>query len=748
MQKIRLPYFYSLIIMCLLFVTSCKTPQTASQSGPATAEAPTAPTAPKAPLTPSTSSMQEINDYSGYYPNVEAGKYDNGKMWTFSYPPTQYFKDTYGFNPSDEWVESVRMAALRFSTYCTASFVSENGLVMTNHHCGRQSVTEVTKNGEDLPKDGYYAKSFEEERKVEGLFVDQLVAMEDVTADVNDAMTSGTSESEKTKLKTAKIDELVKAAETKTGMKAQIHTFYNGSIFQLYTYKRYSDVRLVMAPETDLGFFGGDPDNFTYPRYTLDFTFFRVYGDDGKPLQTKYHYTWSKDGAEGNEPLFVIGNPGTTKRLNTVSMLEYDRDYSVPHVIDLLRTLTSTYESYIAQHPESKLELTDTYFGYTNSLKAYEGIYGGLKDPDMMGKRANFEKSFKTAIYSKPALKAKYGDLWTKIAKSRNDLRQYYGKQIIFSPSNSNSKLFALGAKAIDIANEMKKPADKRSAGNSDDQLKEKIAKLKLDETYHPEIEVKIVEFQLSKVNKWSNSKLKLVDGANTPAMIPAQSKSLVNGTVVANHAKLTELFAQGPDAVLSSKDPVLMYAKMSKDSLAYYQGLIQPIVAAENQNIQLLGQALYSVYGTAVPPDANFTLRFADGVLKDYNYNGTTAPVFTTFYGLYDKYYSYGKKEPWNLPEKWLKAENTMNKATKLNYITTHDIIGGNSGSAMINQKGQVVGLIFDGNIESLPGRYIYDVESNNRCVSLHSSGILEALRSVYKANKLADELQYSKIR
>ncbi|MBL0118424.1 MAG: S46 family peptidase [Saprospiraceae bacterium] len=696
----------------------------------------------------STESMQDINDYSGYYPNVEAGKYDNGKMWTFSYPPNQYFKDTYGFEPSDEWVESVRMSALRFSTYCTASFVSEDGLVMTNHHCGRESVTEVTTPEEDLPKNGFYATTLEEERKVKGLFVDQLVAMEDVTKSINDAISFGKTDADKTKLKNDKIDELVKANETKTGMKVQIHTFYNGSIYQMYTYKRYTDVRLVMAPETDLGFFGGDPDNFTYPRYTLDFTFFRVYGDDGKPLQTKYHFTWSKDGAEGNEPLFVIGNPGTTKRLNTVAMLEYDRDFTIPHVIDLMKTLTSSYEAYMDAHPESKLELTDTYFGYTNSLKAYNGIYGGLKDPNMMGKRANFEKSFKAAIASKPELQAKYGDLWGKIAESRKELRKYYGKQIIFSPANSRSELFALGARAIDLATEMKKPADKRSPGNSDEDLKGKVAKLKLDQSYHKEIEEKIVEFQLSKVSKWSMNKLRLIDGDNNPLLIPAQAKALVAGTIVADAGKLADLFAKGPDAVLNSKDPVLAYAKMAKDSLAYYKTIIDPIASAETQNIQLLGQALYSVYGTSIPPDANFTLRFADGILKAYDYNGTTAPEFTTFYGLFDKYYSYGKKEPWNLPKKWLDAESTMNKGTKLNYVTTHDIIGGNSGSAMINQKGQVVGLIFDGNIESLPSRYIYDVDSNNRCVSLHSSGILEALRSVYKADKLADELQYSKIK
>ncbi len=701
----------------------------------------------KAQATPSIP-MSQLNDYSGYYPYVEYGKFDNGKMWTFSYPPVQYFKETYGFAPSEEWLENMRMSALRFATYCTASFVSEDGLVMTNHHCGRESVTDVTKDGEDLPKDGFYAATLDEERKVPGLFVDQLVAMKDVTADIMAAMEKGKDDEEKAKLKNERINELVKENESATGMKVQVHNFYNGSIYQMYTYKRYTDVRLVMAPETDLGYFGGDPDNFTYPRYSLDYTFFRVYDEDGKPLKTKYHYTWSESGAKENEPLFVIGNPGTTQRLSTVAMLEYYRDYTMPHTLDLLNMLTSSYKEYIDAHPETKLELTDTYFGYMNSQKAYGGMYGGLKDPDLMGKRASFEKAFKAAVYEKPELKAKYGDVWAKIYASRNQIKQYFGKQIMFSPSGSTSKLYALGARAIDIATEMKKPESERAPGNSDEQLKSKIEKLKLSQGYYPEIEEKAVAFQLTKISKWSNNKLRMIGGANTPAMIPAQAKAIVSNTVVSNHDKLKALFDKGADAVLNSDDPILAYCKMSKDSLAYYKTIIDPIVAEETRNIQLLGQAFYDIYGTDTPPDANFTLRIADGVLKTYDYNGTTAPEFTTFYGLFDRYYSYGKKEPWNLPQRWLDAEKSMNKSTKYNYVTTHDIIGGNSGSAMVNGKGQVVGLIFDGNIESLPGRYIFDMKSNNRCVAVHSDAIIESLRSVYKAGRIADELQNSKIK
>lgn len=728
---------YTLLVLFTL--AGCKTPQTVTQVPP---PPPNAPIAPPPPM------QASGKDYAGYYPNVQAGKYDNGKMWTFSYPPKQYFKDTYGFDASDEWLDNVRMSALRFANYCSASFVSANGLVMTNHHCGRESVTEVTRDGEDLPTDGFYAATLEEERKVDGLYLDQLVGMQDITADINDAMKAGSDKTAQAQLRSARMDEIVKSTEANTGLKAQIHTFYNGSIYQLYTYKRYTDVRLVMAPETDMGYYGGDPDNFTFPRYTLDFTFFRVYGEDGKPIQTKNHYTWSEDGYVGDEPLFVVGNPGTTKRLSTVSILEYDRDYAIPHTLDLVNMLTSTYWDYLVANPDKKLELMDTYFSYANSQKAYTGMYGGLKDPVLMGKRASFENSFKDAVKSNPELNTKYGHLWSEIAASRAQMSKYFGKQILYSPSNSNSRLFRLAAQAVSLAEEMKKPADQRRPGNSDEEIKSKVAKLSLPDNYYPEIEEKLIAFQMSKASKWSNNKFSLIDGQPNPAMFEKQAANLARNSIVAQPEKLRALFDQGPDAVLMSKDPILSYTKTAQDSMAYYRTIIQPIAAAEADNIQLLGQAMYEVYGTAVPPDANMTLRIADGTVKTYNYNGTTAPEFTTFHGLYDRYYSYNKQEPYRIPELWVNTDNTFDKSTKFNFISTHDIIGGNSGSAMINAKGEVVGLIFDGNIESLPGRYIYDVDSNNRCVSVHSSAILQSLRHVYKAERLADELEYSKIK
>lgn len=730
-----------LTFMLLIAFTSCNTSKTA------TAPPPPPPPMVIAPMPPPVDLEHQI-DYNGTYPKVEAGKYDNGKMWTFSYPPKKYFSQTYGFEPSDEWLETVRQSALRFATYCTASFVSEDGLVMTNHHCGRQSVTEVTREGEDLPKDGFYAKTLADERPVPGLFVDQLVSMQDITNQVMEAMNKGTSAEEKAKLREETTSALIKSHSDEKDMTYQVHNFYNGSVFQLFGYKRYNDVRLVIAPETALGFFGGDPDNFTYPRYCLDYTFFRVYDEAGKPLKTKYYYKWSPDGPKGNEPIFVVGNPGTTKRLATVSQLEYDRDYSMPMTIDYLKTAVSTYKNYLDNHPESKLELTDTYFSMSNSLKAYEGMYGGLKDPILMGKRADFERTFKAKVFANNDLKRKYGHLWDDIHTSRKQISMYFDKQVNFSPANFGSEYFGAASQAIRIAEEMKKPMDARNPRmKSDEDIQKQIAELAPNKGFHREIEQKMIEMLLRRAYTAGMTYLPGVKDMKSVKDAESVSRKLMSNTVLDNEVEVKALFAKGPEAVLTSNDPFISYARIAGDSLNYYRSLIIPISQQETQNVQALGQALYSVYGTEIPPDANFTLRIADGVVKDFDYNGTVAPENTTFYGLYDRFYSYGQKDPWDLPEKWQNPPATFDKSTQMNFVSTNDIIGGNSGSALINANKEVVGLAFDGNIQSLPSRYIYDVDSGNRCVSVHSSAILESIRQIYKADRIADELVTSKL-
>ncbi len=337
---------------------------------------------------------------------VKAGQFDNGKMWTFEYPPMEYFNKTYNFKPDEDWFEHVRMSALKFANYCSASFVSEDGLVMTNHHCARQSITQVTKEDEDLNANGFMAISLQDERPVPGLYVDQLVLFKDVTDEVIDAINEGTSDEEKAKIENDIIFEIEgrEASSYRTGS-SQLLPLYNGGKFSLYGYKRYTDVRLVFAPEDQLGFFGGDPDNFTYPRYNLDCSFFRVYDENGNPLKTDNYFKWSEKGAAVGEPVFVVGNPGNTDRLNTVAQLEYARDIQYPRTVSMLNDLSDIYTEMLKNDPSKRLELQDMIFSFENSKKAIGGMLKGLRDPILMQRKKDFEKTFRAAVDADPELK-------------------------------------------------------------------------------------------------------------------------------------------------------------------------------------------------------------------------------------------------------------------------------------------------------------------------------------------------------
>ena len=548
---------------------------------------------------------------------IKAGKFDNGTMWTFDHPPKAYFQETYGFNASDEWLNHVRMSALRFANYCSASFISADGLVMTNHHCGRESVSQVQKPEEDLHKTGFVATNLEDERPVPGLYVDQLVSITDVTKDVQSAIDAGKDDAEKIKNRDEKIKQLEAEYSAKTGLVCKVTTLYNGGEYLVYGYKRYNDVRLVFAPEDQIGFFGGDADNFTYPRYNFDCTFFRVYGDDGKPLKTENYFKWSPNGSAPGELVFVVGNPGRTDRLKSVKQLEFDRDYSYPATLKFLYKFIDSLKTRVAQNPELERELSNQIFSFENSRKVYEGILKGLQDQYLMAKRKDFEKKFKEAVMSNPELKAKYGNTWDEI---------------------------------IVIVNE--------------------------------------------------KSKL------------------------------LTELYSLDTNTV------------KGKDRAHEINNQMKQLVVKERSKNQMLGRAIFDVYGYSIPPDATFTLRISDGVVKGYDYNGTIAPTKTTFYGFYDRYFSFDKQDPWDLPDRWKTPPEGFDLSVPVNFISTADIIGGNSGSPIINQKAEIVGLAFDGNIESMPSRFIFTTEAN-RCLGVDSRGMYEAIKTVYKFTRLADEMK-----
>lgn len=680
---------------------------------------------------------------------VKAGKFDTGKMWTFDFPPKEYFKSEYNFSLDDEWLNNVRMSALRFASYCSASFVSEDGLVMTNDHCARESVGKVNKEGENLADDGFIANTLADERKVPGLYVSQLVEIQDVTTQVQAAIDAGKTDAEIAKNKQTKISELTDKVVAEKGKNhtAQVVTFYNGGKYSLYVYRKYDDVRIVFAPETQMGFFGGDPDNFTYPRYDLDCSFFRVYDDNGEPLKTKNFFKWSPNGAAEGEPVFVVGNPGRTSRLSTTSILEYQRDFSYPLTMDLLNGAVKIYEEVIAEHPDRKFELQDRLFSMANSQKAYKGILDGLRNPIFMQKKKDFEAKFKAAVMAKPELKAKYGELWDKIAGTRVEAKQYFARNATFNVGGRgiSTEYFQVANKLVNFAHQIKLPDAQRMPLYKDsvvENVKAKLVPVKFDKVVADKFAAVIIGIYVKLLGEDSEYSKILTGGKKGKEAL----QYAVNKSILSDVEKVNQLIAKGGDAILSSDDPFIQYVVKTENLLDEVQAKTKEINEREANYVQLLGRALFEVYGTSIPPDATFTLRLADGVVKGYDYNGTKTPVNTTFYGLYDRYYSFNKQSPWNLPKRWENPPAEFNLETPMNFVSTNDIIGGNSGSPLINKKAEIVGLAFDGNIESLPGNFIFD-DTSNRTVSVHSSGMLEALQDMYKMKRLSEELKTGKI-
>lgn len=689
----------------------------------------------------------QANLYQGInLDTVKAQRFDTGKMWTFDIPPTDYFQEEYGFRPTQEWYDKARLSALRFATYCSASFISEDGLVMTNHHCGRESVQEVQKEGEDLYNNGFYAYTLEEERKVPGLFVDQLVKIQDVTKEIQTVIDQAKTEAEKVQAKTAKIAELEAKYSEETGLVCKVTTLYHGGKYSLYGYKRYTDVRLVFSPETPLGYFGGDYDNFTYPRYNLDFNFFRVYGEDGKPLKTPNYYKWSKNGAKEGEPIFVVGNPGRTNRLNTVAQLEYYRDYAYPMIFQALDDMVNVYTAALAKHPERKEEILNDLFSVGNSQKVYKGILAGLNDPILMARKKDFEKNFKKAVMDKPELKEKYGNIWNEIEFAESELSKIAKESnaYMISPFLS-SKYFVTAKKLLTAADQMKLPSDQRKPDYQDGELDSTLAAI-YPEDMDQEIETMKLAKQIDQIKGKLGADHEIVKKLFGSKPAGQLAEEMVKNSQIAMKEGMLALAKQGPDAIANSNDPFITYVAYANEHVKPLAVKSTELRAKEETNQQALGRALFEVYGPAIPPDATFTLRIADGVVKGYEYNGTIAPVKTTFYGLYDRYYGFDGKFPYELPEKWLNPPAELNLETPMNFISTNDIIGGNSGSPVINKNLEIVGVAFDGNIESLPGQFIYTTEAN-RTVSVASEGMLEVVRDFYKVDRLGKELETGKM-
>lgn len=675
----------------------------------------------------------------------KAGQFDTGKMWTFDFPPIDYFAATYpGFNPTKEWFEKARLGAVRLQG-CSGSFVSEDGLVMTNHHCARGAIDKVMKEGENLHETGFWAPTLADERKIPGAYIDQLVSIEDVTKEILDAFNSGSTPEEQVSKRNAKMKELTDSLKAKTGNEYQVVTFYNGGRYSLYGYKRYNDIRLVFAPETRMGFFGGDPDNFTFPRYDYDCSFYRIYEDD-KPLKTANFFKFNPKGAEEGEAIFVIGNPGRTSRLRTVAQLEYFRDYQYSVTSNLLDNLLAIYKEYVEKHPEERVKMENMVFGIGNSQKLFTGMLKGLRDENVMGRKRDFEANFKAKVMAKPELAQKYGAIWDEIAAIQKEKMTVFTDANMYNARGPGKPVyFGIAAEALEYAKQMSMPSDKRSPKFKDEMLDSTKAKM-FPADVKTDLQAGLLRYSLELMQSLYGSSSPAVNellGGQSPG---DAAQRILAASVVVDKEKLMQALAGDASAVMS--DPIVKFIAATDSTGMAARQKLMGLNNKESAAVQNLGTAMYDVFGTSIPPDATFTLRIADGVVKGYGYNGTIAPPFTTFYGMYDRYYSFKSTtlKDWELPERWVKAPASFNYGAKLNFVGTSDIIGGNSGSPVINKNHEIVGLVFDGNIESLPSDIIY-LDENYRMVAVHPEGIMEGIKSIYKATRLYDELSNGKL-
>ena len=680
------------------------------------------------------------------FDTVKAQKFDMGKMWTFENPPLDYFEELYNFRPSKEWLDKVQKSSLKFGNGCSASFISENGLIMTNHHCIRGLLRDLSTDELDLLKYRFSAETQEDELKIPGLFVSQLMMIEDVTEEIQSAMNEVVSDSEKVVMKNQKIEEIKgRYSKQNAELSYNVVSLYYGGKYSLYGYKRYNDIRLVFAPELLVSKLGGDYDNFTYPRYGFDCAFLRAYEND-KPIKTEYYFNWSTEPIYEDQPVFVVGNPGSTNRLYTLAQLEYLRDYRFGLQTPMRKELYAIYEELVDQSNAEDMKLVATLFNVGNGLKVFDATYQSLKDPFFLARKKDFESKFKAAVQSNPELNKTYGNIWDKIAENRAEASTYAKEIFALTISSAFSPKYLFIAKdLVKLAEQLKLAEEKREVGYKNDKLDSLIENI-FPKVFDKNLEDKKLLLQINVLaNNMppDNESLQIMTdgkrGIEAVNNLLAKSKITTKENVIA-------LAKSGADAILNSDDPFIKFILSSRERLAAMEIINKELDDSDVINNQLLGEALYKVYGDAIPPDATGSLRISDGIIKGYDYNGTRAPIKTTFYGSLDRYYSFNKKFPFNLPDYWETLPEEFELSTTLDFVSTCDIIGGNSGSPTINIDAEVVGLAFDGNMESHSGRFIYTTEAN-RTVSLSAEGMIEAIRDLYQAERLASEILNGKI-
>jgi Peptidase S46 len=663
-------------------------------------------------------------------------------MWTFNNVPRAEIKKKYGFDVTDEWLKKVQLASVRFNNGGSGSFVSPNGLVLTNYHIVEDIVNEVSTPQKDLAKEGFLARTQSEEIKAPSLELNVLMSIEDVTNRVNGVVKPGMSDAESFAARRVEISAIEGESTKATGLRSDVITFYQGGQYNLYRYKKYTDVRLVFVPEFQAAFFGGDPDNFNFPRFNIDMALVRVYEND-QPVHPGSFFKWSTAGAKEGDLVFVTGNPGSTARLNTVAHLQELRDTSIPIILRLLERREAMLKKYMGLGEEQTRRAQNELNSVQNSLKVYRGQIAGLKDKALMDRKTKDEAALRKSIAANPDRQKMYGDAWDAIAKAHLGLPSYIRERRIFDQGNGfNTTTFGIARTLVRMAAENEKPNAQRLPEFTDARRASLELALYSPAPIHDDFEkLKLADslgFMVELLGA-DQPLVKQILGGQTPE---ARANELIEGTKLKDPAFRKELAAGGRQAIESSTDPMIVLARTidpkARELRKRYEN---EVTGVERANYSKIARARFETEGTKLYPDATFTLRLSYGAVKGYMENGKKVAPFTTLGGLYDRATQFKSEFPYNLPSRWLEKKSGVDLKTPFNFVSTDDIIGGNSGSPTINQKGELVGLIFDGNIQSLVGDFIYD-ESVNRAISVDVRAMNEVLRKVFNANEIADEL------
>jgi hypothetical protein len=669
------------------------------------------------------------------------GRADEG-MWLFNNPPLKLLKARYNFEPPKKWFEHVQRASVRFNNGGSGSFVSPHGLVVTNHHIGADSLQKLSPKGKDYYKDGYYARTRAEELKCPDLELNVLQEIVDVTDKVQSAVKPEMKPAEAAAARRAVMAALERESLKKTGLRSDVVTLYQGGQYHLYRYKKYTDVRLVMAPEHDIAFFGGDVDNFEYPRYNLDVCFFRVY-EGGKPARTPDYFKWSATGPKEGDLVFVSGHPGSTNRLETLARLKHRRDFTLPYQLAKLRYTEALLLQFAETGPERARMAHSDLYRVANARKAVSGQYQGLLNPRILAARARDEEALRAKVAADPELGKAFGGAWERVAAAQKGLEGFERAYELLEGGDAfNSRYFRIARALVRLADETAKPDARRLREYREAALGSLKFQLSSPAPIHPELErVKLagsLTFLAENLGGEHPLVLKILAG-KSPA---ERAAKLTAGTRLGALSGRLRLLQATPKTIRESDDPMIRLALLidpeAREVRKRYEEQLQE---PERQAYGQIARARFKLLGGGTPPDATFTLRLAFGVVKGYRVDGEDLSPVTTFGGAFERAERQKHREPFVLPQRWLKGRDRLDLATPFNFVSTADTIGGNSGSPVLNRAGELVGINFDRNRHGLVRNYVY-TDEQARHISVHSRGVLEALRRLYDAGPLVKEL------